>query len=566
MSGKPLPAADGDPPPEGEGKTLVSQSRPLPRGEGVGGGLSLRGITKRFGDVTALDRVDFDLVPGEIHALLGENGAGKSTLMNILRGLTPPTAGTITLGGQPVRFTSPQDAARAGIGMVHQHFLLVPPFTVAENLALASPDRRPPLREAREIAQRLGWTIPLNAHVADLPVGMQQRVEILKALLGDARILLFDEPTAVLAPTEVGELFTVLRALRAEGRSLVFVSHKLNEVIALCDRVTVLRRGRAVGTVAVADTGPEDLARRMMGKDRTHPAASGGPPQRGGRGGDTSGTSSPLPLGEDGEERAVRGSSPPVLAVTDLSTQGGPDAVALHGLTFTLQPGETLGFAGVDGNGQAELAGALTGLRPWTGGRVALNGRDLARLRPRDLERLGIALIPPDRHTEGLALTLSIADNLTLEAARLPRFRRGVGGLFLDRRRLSAFAAELARDFDVRASDLGLPARSLSGGNQQKIVIARALWRKPSLLVAVSPTRGLDVAATGYVHAKLRERAAEGGATVLISTELDEVVALSTRIAVLYEGRLVGIVPPDTPREMLGLMMGGKADAGGARG
>ena len=221
---------------------------------GAGGAtLSVRGITKRFGDVVALNHVDFDLVPGEIHALLGENGAGKSTLMNVLRGLTPPTAGTITLGGQPVRFTSPQDASRAGIGMVHQHFLLVPPFTVAENLALASPDRRPPLREAREIAQRLGWTIPLNARVADLPVGTQQRVEILKALLGDARILLFDEPTAVLAPTEIGELFTVLRALRDEGRSLVFVSHKLNEVMALCDRVTVLRRGRAVGTVAVAD-------------------------------------------------------------------------------------------------------------------------------------------------------------------------------------------------------------------------------------------------------------------------------------------------------------------------
>ena len=523
----------------------------------------MRGITKRFGAVTALDRVDFDLVPGEIHALLGENGAGKSTLMNVLRGLTPPTAGTITLGGQPVRFASPQDAARAGIGMVHQHFLLVPTFTVAENLALASPDRRPPLREAREIAQRLGWAIPFGACVADLPVGTQQRVEILKALLGDVRTLLFDEPTAVLAPTEVGELFAVLRALRAEGRSLVFVSHKLNEVMALCDRVTVLRRGRAVGTVAVADTSPEDLARRMVGGGDILVGAPLAAP---------SSPVLPAPEGTEGKEGAASGAPTrdqtraSILAVTDLSTQGGPDAVALHGLTFSLQPGETLGFAGVDGNGQAELTGALTGLRPWIGGRLALNRHDIARLRPRDLERLGIALIPPDRHTEGLALSLSIADNLTLEAARLPRFRRGVGGLFLDRRGLAAFAAELARDFDVRASDLGLPAQSLSGGNQQKIVIARALWRKPSLLIAVGPTRGLDVAATGYVHAKLRARAADGGATVLISTELDEVIALSTRIAVLYEGRIVGIVPPDTPRETLGLMMGGKADAGGARG
>jgi len=255
-----------------------------------------------------------------------------------------------------------------------------------------------------------------------------------------------------------------------------------------------------------------------------------------------------------------------ILTVADLSTTGGADAVDLRGLTFSLLPGETLGFAGVDGNGQAELAGVLTGLRPWTGGRVAVNGQDIVRLRPRDMDRYGIAFIPPDRHTEGLALTLSIADNLTLEAARLPHFRRGIGGLLLDRRGLAAFAAELARDFDIRASDLSLPARSLSGGNQQKIVIARALWRKPSLLVAVSPTRGLDVAATSYVHAKMRARAADGGATVLISTELDEVIALSTRIAVLYEGRIVGIVPPDTPRETLGLMMGGKATGGGARG
>ena len=548
----------------------------------------MRGITKRFGDVVALDRVDFDLVPGEIHALLGENGAGKSTLMNVLRGLTPPTAGTITLDGTPVRFGSPQDAAQAGIGMVHQHFLLVPTFTVAENLALASPTRRPPLDEAKEITRRLGWVIPLNTRVADLPVGTQQRVEILKALLGNARLLLFDEPTAVLAPGEIGELFTVLRTLRAEGRSLVFVSHKLNEVMALCDRVTVLRRGRAVSTVAVADTSPEDLARRMVGSGEEPLPARSSPPSPTGRGEEDKARSkpeTPRPPVSGGPPLALRvasaaagwvpapphdlmmsGPGTPILAVTDLSTEGGADAVALHGLIFSLQPGETLGFAGVDGNGQAELAGALTGLRPWTGGRVALNGQDIVRLRPRDMDRYGIAFIPPDRHTEGLALTLSIADNLTLEAARLPRFRRGVGGLFLDRRGLGVFAAELARDFDVRASDLTLPARSLSGGNQQKIVIARALWRKPSLLVAVSPTRGLDVAATAYVHAKLRARAADGGATVLISTELDEVIALSTRIAVLYEGRIVGIVPPDTPRETLGLMMGGKAAEGGARG
>ena len=498
--------------------------------------LSLRGISKRFGSTLALDGVDFDLVPGEIHALLGENGAGKSTLMNILRGLTQPSAGEISLDGHPVRFNSPQDATQVGIGMVHQHFLLVPTFTVAENLALASPDKHPPLREAAEAAKRLGWSIPFNAQVSNLPVGTQQRVEILKALLGNAQILLFDEPTAVLAPSEVEELFIVLRALRLEGRSLVFVSHKLNEVMALCDRVTILRRGKNAGTIAVSATTAEDLAQRMVG-----------------------GVSETFPM--TGSVKTPETREQPhntLLSVTHLSTVGGLDSVALHDITFTLQAGETLGFAGVDGNGQAELAEVLTGLRPRSAGRIALRGKEISRVTPRDLERLGIALIPPDRHRQGLALTLSIADNLTLEAVNLPRFRRGPGGMFIDRSGLRAFAAQLAADFDVRADDLSQPARSLSGGNQQKIVIARALWHKPDLLVAVSPTRGLDIAATGYIHARLRERQAEGGATVLISTELDEVAALSTRIAVLYEGKIVGIVPPGTPRETLSLMMGGR--------
>ncbi len=510
-----------------------------------GPALELRGITRRFGANVALDGVDFTLAPGEIHALLGENGAGKSTLMNVVRGLLAPDAGQILLGGQPTKFKSPRDAARAGIGMVHQHFLLVPSFTVAENLALVADEPGPLLnprrtaQRAKETMERLGWRIPLNARVADLPVGTQQRVEILKALLGDARILLFDEPTAVLAPPEIGELFGVLRALRAEGRSLVFVSHKLGEVMDLCDRVTVLRRGRQVGTVAVADTDPQDLARRMVGYGT-------------GMAGDGTGMACHAPTPP---ELGVEG---PLLTVSHLATAPRPDAVALREITFTLRPGEILGFAGVDGNGQAELAQALTGLHPWTGGTVTLAGETLPRLRPQDLMRHGIALIPPDRHREGLALTLSVAENLTLEAASLPRFRRGPLLMFLDRPALRRFAAETARGFDIRAENLDVPAASLSGGNQQKIVIARALWRKPKLLVAVSPTRGLDVAATAYVHARLRERQAEGGAILLISTELDEVIALSTRIAVLYEGRIVGIVPPDTPRETLGLMMGGR--------
>lgn len=499
----------------------------------------MHAITKRFGRVLALDAVDFELAPGEIHALLGENGAGKSTLMNILCGLLPPTSGEILRSGKAAQLRSPQDAARAGIGMVHQHFLLVPTFTVAENLALASSDRQPPLARTAEVAARLGWDIPLNARITDLPMGTQQRVEILKALLGDARILLFDEPTAVLAPREAEELFAVLRALRAEGRSLVFVSHKLNEVLALCDRVSVLRRGRLVGTVAVSETSPEDLARRMVGTDFVSvPAAAA--------------SRRAAPLGEV-----------PLLAVCDLSTEAQADAIALHGIGFEVLRGETLGFAGVDGNGQAELAGALTGLRAWRSGTLVLSGQAYTRLTSQEAARIGIALIPPDRHTEGMALTLSIADNLTLAAGQDTQFRRGPLGMLLDRAKLSAFAAELAREFDIRAEDLELPAGSLSGGNQQKIVIARALWRQPPLLVAVSPTRGLDVAATQYVHDKLRRRQADGGALVLISTELDEVIALSSRIAVLYEGRIVGIVPPDTLRETLGLMMGGKEVGGG---
>ena len=306
--------------------------------------LQMHAITKRFGSVLALDTVDFELVPGEIHALLGENGAGKSTLMNILRGLLPPTSGTIVLGGKPLQFTSPQDAARAGIGMVHQHFLLVPTFTVAENLALASPEKHPPLAHAAEVARRLGWSIPLNARIADLPVGTQQRVEILKALLGDARILLFDEPTAVLAPNEIGELFTVLRALRAEGRSLVFVSHKLNEVMALCDRVTVLRRGRLVGTVAVSETSLEDLARRMIGP--TFPAALGSS-LKGGLGTEPSVSMPHLPFREDpARSLVIKQGSRFLLSVTDLTTDAQADAVALRDISFQLQPGETLGFAG----------------------------------------------------------------------------------------------------------------------------------------------------------------------------------------------------------------------------
>ncbi len=496
--------------------------------------LRVSGVVKDFGRTRALDGVDFELLPGEIHALLGENGAGKSTLINVLRGHIRPTSGETIVRGETVRISSPSKASDLGIGMVHQHFLLVPVLSVIDNLSLATRSRSILINraavasKASAIATRLGWNIPLDAIVADLPVGTQQRVEIVKALLGDATILLFDEPTAVLAPSEIGELFDVLRQLRASGCSIVFVSHKLTEVMDLCDRVTVLRRGREVGTVAIGDTSPADLASRMVG-----------------------GNASVV----DGQQGAAtspcRTIGPVVAEIVNLSTRKSRlDEVALDAISLQVREGEVLGIAGVDGNGQTELFEALAGLRPYTAAVRKLPSGSTDRL------NADVAFIPPDRHRQGLALSLSVADNLTLDAANLPGFRRGP---FLHRQRLSELAQRLTKQFDVRAADLSQPVRALSGGNQQKVVIARALWRSPRLLIAVSPTRGLDVSATAYVHEQLRAARSSGTAVLLISTELDEIIALSDRIGVLYEGRIVDTVQAGTTRDRIGLLMGGRA-------
>jgi simple sugar transport system ATP-binding protein len=534
--------------------------------------LETKGVCKDYGSHRVLDHVGFTLREGEIHALLGENGAGKTTLMHILRGMTSLTAGEILLSGKPVSIKTPQDATTLGIGMVHQHFLLVPVFTVAENLLLAAQksglflDRRAVLAKAGEIAQRLGWTLPFDARVADLPTGAQQRVEILKALLGDARILLFDEPTAVLAPNEIEDLFGVLRTLRESGHSLVFVSHKLGEVMALCDTVTVLRRGKVVYESPISETSAEELARQMVGGDTPRPDKiyQATPPETGGgrvvtpalRSGNELVELAPPSRGGKGAG-GLDASGGASLHIRNLSTRRRhKDEVALEKISFSLAPGEILGVAGVDGNGQTELFETLVGLRPFEADEFSLDGRRLARFSPRDLGRFGVAVIPPDRHREGLALSLSVRENLVLESFQSPAYRRGP---FLSQRRLRDLADKLAKDFDVRAVDLSQPAASLSGGNQQKIVIARALSRQPRLLVAASPTRGLDIAATAYVHQKLRECQDAGGAIVLISTELEEILSLSTRVAVLYNGRVEGIVQPDAPREQIGLLMGGKA-------
>jgi general nucleoside transport system ATP-binding protein len=498
--------------------------------------LQMRSITKFYGENRVLNNVPFTLQRGEIHALLGENGAGKTTLMNILRGLTTPTSGEVLIDGNVANIKTPLDSSRFGIGMVHQHFLLIPAFTVLENLILAGQqngillDKERITTQATKICDQLRWNIPFSAKVADLTVGIQQRVEILKALLGDSKIVLFDEPTAVLTPNEVSELLDVLRKLKSEGRALVFVSHKLHEVMAVCDRVTVLRRGDFAGEVSIEETSPYDLARRMVGDEATNLLSE-----------------------------AISNSSPKDsvgIQVSNLtSPRLGVDDVLIENMNFQVASGEILGFAGVDGNGQEELFDVLSGVRAISQGTLKIGGKSVNRMTPSSLGALQISLIPPDRPRQGLALTLSIRDNLLLDDFQNSRYQ--AFGL-ISNRLLDQQAERLREDFDVRTPDISLPASSLSGGNQQKIVIARALSQKPKVVIAASPTRGLDVAATVYVHDKLRGCRDAGAAIVLISTDLDEIIALSDRIAILYQGRIIATVSPTTPREKLGLAMGGK--------
>ena len=566
--------------------------------------LAARNVTKRFGGFAALDAVNFDVQEGEVHALLGENGAGKSTLMNVLSGLLRPTSGDVLLSSKQVRFASPSDAARAGVGMVHQHFLLVPPLPVRENLLLgASPQFGGPLsypvdrvlEEARAVADRLGWVIPWNAPAGSLPVGTQQRVEILKALRGETRVLIFDEPTAVLTPTETPELFQTIRRLADEGRGVVFISHKLDEVLSLAKRVTVLRRGRVVHQTTTRETDAGRLARAMVGDDSDAARMLAGRPPSNGtvprpmngesktpplpspseRGGSTLLLSAPSPTGDerpplpkgeggggvsDSTSGDVQPASEPFIpffTVQNLTVIAPPKAPRplLANISFAVAPGEIFGVAGVDGNGQTELSECLAGLlRPDTGQIVVAGATP--ETNPGAFRRAGVAVIPADRHTRGLALPLSVTENLALGVYDKREFSYGP---VLSWPRLTRRAAELIARFDIRTSGPQAPARSLSGGNQQKIVIARALSDNPRVVIAVNPTRGLDVGAIAYVHDALRQAQKAGAAIVLISTELDEVLNLSDRVAVLYEGRFSGIIRPDTSREQIGLLMGGKA-------
>ncbi len=502
--------------------------------------VQMRGIVKHFPGVVANAGVDFDLLQGEIHALLGENGAGKSTLMSVLYGLYEPDEGEIFLKGQQVRFNSARDAIASGLGMVHQHFMLIPPFTVTENIVLGMPSPRAPLLEDQatvrkrllDLSKRYGLAIQPEAEVWTLSVGEQQRVEILKTLYRGAEVLILDEPTAVLTPQEVDELLAILRLLAEEGRSIVFISHKLDEVLKASDRITVLRDGHVIDTVDAASTDKAALARMMVGRDVVLRVSK--------------------PPAEFREPRLV---------VHDLQANNDRELPALRGVSFEVRSGEILGIAGVAGNGQSELEEVICGLRPATDGQVIVCDGEATNHPPCDVGALGLAHIPSDRYLRGLLKDFTVAENLVLQRIDRPPFSlRGR----LSREAVGREAARLVKDFDVRTPTTETFAGKLSGGNAQKMILARELARSPRVLIAAQPTRGLDVSAIEYVHRTLIEQRDAGLAILLISSELEEILALSDRIAVMYEGQIVGIVDAASADvHEIGLMMTGASRGAG---
>jgi simple sugar transport system ATP-binding protein len=501
--------------------------------------LELRGITKRFPGVVANDHIDFDLGEGEVHALLGENGAGKSTLMNVLYGLYQPDEGEILIKGRPVRFHSPKDAINHGIGMVHQHFMLIPVMTVAENIVLATEpthggvllDYGAATRRVAELSKSFNFAIDPDARVESITVGQQQRVEILKALYRQADILILDEPTAVLTPQEARELFEILRTLTRDGMSVIFITHKLNEVLDIADRITVLRRGKQIDTVRREGATEASLARMMVGRDVLLRVDK----------------SAPSP----GE---------PLLAVDDLHVVDDRGLEVVRGVSSEVRGGEIVGIAGVDGNGQSELIDAISGLRRSQSGRVTIGGRDVTGADPAKILDLGLGHIPEDRQRRGLVLEFSLAENVALhDYDKAPGSRFG----WLFPRELVRRARELLKQYDVRGGGPQTRASALSGGNQQKVVLAREIGREPSVLIAAQPTRGLDVGAIEFVHSRLVEARDNGKAVLLVSLELDEILSLSDRVLVLYEGRVVAEHGADVSEEELGIEMtgGGRAEA-----
>jgi general nucleoside transport system ATP-binding protein len=498
--------------------------------EGVPPLVALEHITKRFPGVVANDDVSWDIRPGEIHAVIGENGAGKSTLMHVLYGEYAADAGRIFVRGREVRISSPRAAISHGIGMVHQHFLLISPFSVAENVILGQEGglllhREEAERRVAELADAYGFRVGPAAPVESLSVGEQQRVEILKALYRGVDILILDEPTAVLTPEEAKDLFSNLRRLRDDGKAIVFISHKLDEVLDIADRITVMRRGAVVGETRPADTTKAKLAEMMVGRPVLFRLDK--------------------PKGEAGD---------PVLQLEDL--HGG----RLRGLSLTVRAGEIVGLAGVEGNGQRELADAVMGLRPLDAGRILLRGRDLAGLNPEEIRDAGVGFIPEDRHGQGLVLDMSLWENAVLGRHDDPEFSGRGGVLFI--KKMKQLAQRLLGEFDVRARSIDVTARTLSGGNQQKMILARELEPDPDLLIAAQPTRGLDVGAIEFVWRQILDQKSAGRAVLLISAELDEIFALSDRIVTIYEGRATGEFSPDAPVEEVGRgMLGDHASA-----
>jgi simple sugar transport system ATP-binding protein len=508
--------------------------------------LELEGITKRFGSLVANDHIDLAITPGTIHALLGENGAGKTTLMNILYGLTQPDEGTILADGKPVTIHSPKDAIGLGIGMVHQHFMLVPVFTVAENVTLGEEqtrplgflDRRRMRRKVRDLSERYGLRVDPDARTEDLPVGVQQRVEILKALVRDAQVLILDEPTAVLTPGETEDLFRIMRELRDSGRAIVFISHKLKEVQAVADTVTILRRGQVVGE-RPPGTSEDELAALMVGRSVQLRVAK--TPAKPGR------------VVLDVRDLVVRAGQAGHTSATDTRQ------VAVDGLSFQVPAGEILGVAGVQGNGQTELCEALMGLLPVDAGSVRLGDRDITSASPRDRLHAGIGYIPEDRQEDGLVAAFSVAENIVLDTYSEPPFASGPA---LNLAAIRETAESRVKEFDIRTQSIAAPVGTLSGGNQQKVILAREVGRDVRLLLASQPTRGLDVGSIEFVHRRIIEERDKGVAVVLVSSELDEIYALADRIAIMYEGRFTGFRPPDVPVEELGLLMAGGGSSG----
>ena len=494
--------------------------------------LEMRGIVKRYPGVIANDGIDLDLRPGEVHALLGENGAGKTTLMNILYGLATPDAGEIRINGEPVVIGDPADAIDRGIGMVHQHFMLVPVLSVADNILLgaetmANPifiDRDEARRRIRELGSRFGFEIDPDAQVGSLSVGWQQRVEILKALYREASILVLDEPTAVLTPQETKEIFAVLRRLAAEGHSIIFISHKLYEVLEIADRITVIRRGKVVGQRLPAETTEEDLAELMVGRD--------------------------VQLVVD---RGESHPGEPILAIEDLRVRDDRRHEAVAGVTLEVRAGEILGIAAVAGNGQDELVEAISGLRRPTDGVMRIDGRDVTGASRRRLQAVGLALVPGDRHRFGLVLSFPVKENLILTRYYRSPFARGI---LRNDAAIDTWADGRITDYDIRTPSRDVPVQNLSGGNQQKVIVAREFTADLRVLVLDQPTRGLDVGSIEFIHRQVIAKRDAGTAILLSSAELDEVLELSDRIAVMYRGRIVAVLDGRTAdKEDVGLLM-----------